>query len=116
MTEPHAGSDPTLFTTQAIRDGGEWIINEWKFFSSNASSAAFLIVMAVTDPDASPYRGMSMFLVPSDTPGVNIGGGVIGLRDNHSVHILQKQPNGQWQIISEMFSDARQDLSYINHS
>ena len=43
-------------------------------------------------------------------------GGVIGLRDNHSVHILQKQPSGQWQIISEMFSDARQDLSYINHS
>ena len=45
-----------------------------------------------------------------------VGGGVIGLRDNHSVHILQRQPSGQWQIISEMFSDARQDLSYINHS
>ena len=45
-----------------------------------------------------------------------VGGGVIGLRDNHSVHILQKQPSGQWQIISEMFSDARQDLSYISHS
>ena len=45
-----------------------------------------------------------------------VGGGVIGLRDNHSLHILQKQPSGQWQIISEMFSDARQDLSYINHS
>jgi uncharacterized protein (TIGR02246 family) len=45
-----------------------------------------------------------------------VDGGVIGLRDNHSLHILQKQPSGQWQIISEMFSDARQDLSYINHS
>jgi acyl-CoA dehydrogenase len=72
MTEPHAGSDPTMFTTRAIKDGDEWVINGWKFFSSNASTSSFLIVMAVTDPEASPYRGMSMFLVPTDTPGVNI--------------------------------------------
>jgi acyl-CoA dehydrogenase len=72
MTEPHAGSDPTQFTTRAVRDGDDWVINGWKFFSSNASTATFLIVMAVTDPDISPYKGMSMFLVPADTPGVNI--------------------------------------------
>src|SRR5579862_9066887 len=72
MTEPHAGADPTQFKTLAVRDGGEWVINGWKFFSSNASSAAFLIVMAVTDAETSPYRGMSMFLVPTDTPGVKI--------------------------------------------
>jgi len=78
MTEPHAGSDPTQFTTRAVQvkgdgeAGGEWVINGWKFFSSNASTSAFLIVMAVTDPDVSPYKGMSMFLVPTDTPGVNI--------------------------------------------
>ena len=72
MTEPHAGSDPTMFTTRAMKDGDEWVINGWKFFSSNASTSSFLIVMAVTDPEASPYRGMSMFLVPTDTPGVNI--------------------------------------------
>ena len=45
-----------------------------------------------------------------------IGGGAIALRDNHSVHVLQKQPSGRWRIISEMFMDARQDQSYINHS
>jgi acyl-CoA dehydrogenase len=72
MTEPHAGADPTMFTTRAERDGDEWVINGWKFFSSNAKTASFLIVMAVTDPDVSAYRGMSMFLVPSDTPGVKI--------------------------------------------
>jgi len=72
MTEPHAGADPTLFTTRAVRDGDEWVINGWKFFSSNAKTASFLIVMAVSNPDVSPYQGMSMFLVPSDTPGVNI--------------------------------------------
>ena len=72
MTEPHAGADPTMFTTQAVQDGDEWVINGWKFFSSNARTASFLIVMAVTNPDVSPYKGMSMFLVPTDTPGVDI--------------------------------------------
>jgi acyl-CoA dehydrogenase len=72
MTEPHAGADPTMFRTQAVRDGDEWVINGWKFFSSNARTSAFLIVMAVTNTDVSAYNGMSMFLVPTDTPGVNI--------------------------------------------
>jgi acyl-CoA dehydrogenase len=72
MTEPHAGADPTLFTTQAVQDGDEWVINGWKYFSSNAGTSTFLIVMAVTDPDVSAYQGMSMFLVPTSTPGINI--------------------------------------------
>jgi acyl-CoA dehydrogenase len=72
MTEPHTGSDPTMFKTRAERDGDEWVINGWKFFSSNARTAAFVIVMAVSNPDVSPYKGMSMFLVPSDTPGIKI--------------------------------------------
>jgi acyl-CoA dehydrogenase len=72
MTEPHAGADPTLFKTRAVKDGGEWVVNGWKYFSSNAKTASFLIVMAVTNPDVSPYQGMSMFLVPTDTPGVDI--------------------------------------------
>ena len=72
MTEPQGGSDPTMFTCRAERDGDEWVINGEKFFSSNLREASFLIVMAVTDPDVSAYRGMSMFLVPSDTPGIDV--------------------------------------------
>jgi acyl-CoA dehydrogenase len=74
MTEPGAGADPTLLTTQAVRDGDEWVINGHKWFSSNASIADFLIVMAKTnlDPDANPYRSYSMIIVPTSTPGVNI--------------------------------------------
>jgi acyl-CoA dehydrogenase len=72
MTEPHAGADPTMFTTRAVLDGDEWVIRGEKWFSSNARYASFLIVMAVTDPDVSPYQGMSMFLVPTDTPGIEI--------------------------------------------
>ncbi len=90
MTEPHAGSDPTMFETRAIRDGDEWVINGWKFFSSNAKTASFLIVMVVTDPDVSAYQGMSMFLVPTDTPGVNIvrNVGLAGEPEDEGSHAL----------------------------
>jgi acyl-CoA dehydrogenase len=73
MTEPHtAGSDPTQLQTQAVRDGEEYVISGRKWFSSNGSIADFLIVMAVTDPEARPHQRASMFIVPTDTPGVNI--------------------------------------------
>ncbi|NKY50903.1 acyl-CoA dehydrogenase family protein [Nocardia vermiculata] len=72
MTEPQAGADPRQFTTSAVRDGDDWIVNGRKFFSSNAATASFLIVMVVTDPEVSAYQGMSMFLIPTDTPGVRI--------------------------------------------
>ncbi|WP_216894953.1 acyl-CoA dehydrogenase family protein [Nocardia alni] len=90
MTEPQAGADPTQFTTRARRDGDDWIIDGWKFFSSNASTAAFLIVMAVTNPDVSAYQGMSMFLVPADTPGIKIvrNVGLYGEPDNEGQHAL----------------------------
>jgi acyl-CoA dehydrogenase len=79
-----------MFKTRAEKDGDEWVLNGWKFFSSNASTAAFLIVMAVTNPDVSPYKGMSMFLVPTDTPGVNIERnlGLLGERIGEGHHAL----------------------------
>jgi acyl-CoA dehydrogenase len=73
MTEPEvAGSDPTQIRTRAQRDGDDYVLNGHKWFSSNASRSDFLIVMAVTDPDAPPHRRASMFIVRTDTPGVNI--------------------------------------------
>ena len=51
MTEPQGGSDPTGFVTRAELDGDEWVINGEKWFSSHANFAAFLIVLAVTEPD-----------------------------------------------------------------
>jgi alkylation response protein AidB-like acyl-CoA dehydrogenase len=73
MTEPDApGSDPTTLRTRAVRDGGEWVIDGHKWFSSGAEGAAFGIVMAVTDPDAEPHLRASQIVVPADTPGVEI--------------------------------------------
>ena len=73
MTEPQGGSDPTNFVTTARLDGGEWVIDGEKWFSTNARWAEFLVVMAVTDPDAEKrHHRTSMFLVPADTPGIEI--------------------------------------------
>jgi acyl-CoA dehydrogenase len=73
MTEPaSAGADPTTLRTTARLEDDQWVLNGHKWFSSNASLADFLIVMAVTDPDAHRYQRASMFLVPVDTPGVRI--------------------------------------------
>ena len=90
MTEPTAGSDPTLLKTRAVRDGDEWVINGHKWFSSRAAKADFLIVMCVTDPEQPPISRMSMFVVPADTPGVNVVRevGVLGLGEAHHAEVI----------------------------
>ncbi|MDA0821839.1 MAG: acyl-CoA dehydrogenase family protein [Proteobacteria bacterium] len=70
MTEPQGGADPKIFTCAASRRGDHWILSGEKWFASNARWADFLIVMVVTDPDVTIYRGASMFLIPTATPGV----------------------------------------------
>jgi acyl-CoA dehydrogenase len=72
MTEPQGGADPSLFTTRAVRDGDEWVIDGEKWYSSNFEQSSFAIVMAITDPDVSVYKGASMFLVPTDTPAIEV--------------------------------------------
>jgi acyl-CoA dehydrogenase len=72
MTEPQGGADPKVFRCRAELIGDEWVINGEKWFSSNARYAELLVVMAVSNPDAPAYERMSMYLVPMDTPGVEI--------------------------------------------
>ncbi len=73
ITEPQGGSDPLGFEMTAVKDGDHWVLNGEKWFASNARFANFFIVMAVTDPDsADRYRRASMFIVPADTPGIEI--------------------------------------------
>ncbi|OYW95913.1 MAG: acyl-CoA dehydrogenase [Caulobacterales bacterium 32-67-6] len=52
MSEPTGGSDPLTFTTRAVQDGQDWIINGEKWFSTNANYSKLLVVYAITDPDA----------------------------------------------------------------
>ncbi|WP_051315119.1 acyl-CoA dehydrogenase family protein [Algoriphagus terrigena] len=74
MTEPaHAGSNPIIMGTSAVREGDCYRINGHKWFTTAADGAAFTIVMAVTNPDAdSAYQRASMLIVPLDIPGFKL--------------------------------------------
>ena len=72
MTEPQGGADPGVFTCSAVRDGDEWVIDGEKWFASSLRYASFLIVMVITDPDVAVHKGASMFLVPADSPGIEV--------------------------------------------
>ncbi len=80
MTEPeHAGSDPRSITTEAVRDGDQWVINGHKWFTSNGVDADFFIVMCrAVDPSGEygPSGRMAQIIVPADTVGVNIVRGI----------------------------------------
>jgi acyl-CoA dehydrogenase len=71
-TEAQGGADPKVYQTRAELDGDEWMINGEKYFSSGADKAAFLLVMAVTEPDNPPYQQLSMLIVPRETPGIHL--------------------------------------------
>src|SRR5262245_33962261 len=68
VTEPSAGSDVAGIKTRAVRDGDFWIINGSKIFITNAATADWLCLLAVTDPEAG-YGGFSQIVVPTDSPG-----------------------------------------------
>ncbi|KVT70031.1 acyl-CoA dehydrogenase [Burkholderia ubonensis] len=72
LTEPQAGSEAHNLRTRAELRDGKWVLNGAKQFVTNGQRAGIAIVFAVTDPDAGK-RGISAFLVPSDTPGFVVG-------------------------------------------
>jgi acyl-CoA dehydrogenase len=69
---PGAGSDPTMMQTRAVRVDGGWEISGRKWFATGADGSALAITMAVTDPSVPAHRGVTMFLVPTDTPGFRL--------------------------------------------
>ena len=75
MTEPApgAGSDPSALTTAADAVDGGWKINGHKWFITGADGAGFFIVMARTSGEPGERGGATMFLVPADTPGLDVG-------------------------------------------
>jgi len=71
-TEPEAGSDVAAARTRAVREGDEWRIDGQKMFTSGANLAQYVFLLTRTDPDAKKHRGLTMFLVPLDTPGIEV--------------------------------------------
>jgi alkylation response protein AidB-like acyl-CoA dehydrogenase len=72
LTEPQAGSEAHNLRTRAIERDSKWVLSGSKQFTTNGARAGMAIVFAVTDPDLGK-KGISAFIVPSDTPGFNVG-------------------------------------------
>ena len=120
-TEPEAGSDAGSIKTNARRDGDEWVINGTKMFITNGPIAQLCTVLAVTDPDAGPGRGVSAFLVETDNPGFAVGRELdkMGCRSSPTAEIVLTDcrvpadamlgPEGEalWRIAFECFDWER---------
>lgn len=71
-TEPSNGSDVFAARTRAERDGDDWIINGQKMFTSGSEHSSYVFLLTRTNKDVPKHKGLTMFLVPLDDPGVEI--------------------------------------------
>ena len=71
-SEPDAGSDVAAVATKAVRDGDDWVIDGQKMFTTMAHEAHYVFLLARTNLDAPKHKGLTMFLVPMDTPGIEV--------------------------------------------
>ncbi len=73
-TEPEGGSDVATCKTRAVRDGDQWVINGSKMFTTGAHNCQYVFLLTNSDAGAPKHKSLSMFLVPLDTPGIEIQG------------------------------------------
>src|ERR1700757_594311 len=134
-TEPEGGSDVATCKTRAIRDGDAWIINGAKMFTTGAHNCQYVFLITNTDPDAQKHKSLTMFLVPLDSPGIDIQGirTVDGDRTNivyySDVRVDDKyrlgEVNAGWTVLREPLNtehgavaaapDGLQDVSIMMH-
>jgi alkylation response protein AidB-like acyl-CoA dehydrogenase len=120
-TEPNAGTDLASLQTRAVRDGDEWVINGQKIFTSEAHVSTHVWLAARTDPDAPKHKGISMFIVPIDAPGVTMTPmwTMSGLRTNQTFYdnvrvpgdALVGEENRGWYIVAHALNHERVGLA-----
>jgi alkylation response protein AidB-like acyl-CoA dehydrogenase len=71
-SEPDSGSDVAAATTRAVRDGDEWVIDGAKMWTTMAHEATWLILLTRTNTEVAKHRGLTMFILPMDTPGITV--------------------------------------------
>ena len=88
-TEPNAGTDVAGYKTRAVKDGKDWVINGNKMFITNGSYCNYMVVQAITEPDAKKHASFSQIIVPADTKGITRTKlhGKLGLRASDTAEI-----------------------------
>src|SRR5215218_7732241 len=134
-TEPEGGSDVATCKTRAVHDGDAWVINGSKMFTTGAHNCQYVFLITNTDPDAPKHKSLTMFLVPLDSPGIEIQGvrTVDGDRTNivyySDVRVDDKyrlgDVNNGWTVLREPLNvehgaveaapDGLQDVSIMMH-
>jgi alkylation response protein AidB-like acyl-CoA dehydrogenase len=134
-TEPEGGSDIATCKTRAVRDGDGWIINGSKMFTTGAHKCQYVFLITNTDPEAPKHKSLTMFLVPLDSPGIEIQGirTIDGDRTNivyySDVRVDDKyrlgDVNAGWTVLREPLNtehgavaaarDGLQDVSIMMH-
>jgi alkylation response protein AidB-like acyl-CoA dehydrogenase len=119
LSEPEAGSDAGGTRTTARLDGDEWVINGTKNWITNLGVADFYVVIARTDPDAGPSRGISAFVVEADRPGFSVGKlehklGIKGSPTGSPVFEDVRVPREN--LIGELHRGFRVALATLDHS
>jgi alkylation response protein AidB-like acyl-CoA dehydrogenase len=122
-TEPSSGTDLASLRTKAVRDGDSWVINGSKLFTSQAEFADFIWLAARTDPNAPKHKGISMFIVPTTSPGYKITPimTVGNVRTNATYYEDVRVPadnlvgpeNGGWWLITTQLNHERIALSAV---
>jgi 3-oxocholest-4-en-26-oyl-CoA dehydrogenase alpha subunit len=116
-TEPSAGTDLASLKTRAVRDGDEYVINGQKTFTSAIQYADYVWLAARTDPDAPKHKGLSVFIVPLDTPGFHwtplhtIAGDITSSTFYEDVRVpavnLVGAENQGWKLITNQLNHER---------
>ncbi len=116
-TEPGSGTDLASLKTRAVRDGDEYVVNGQKIFTSLAMAADYVWLAARTDPDAPKHKGISIFLMPTDSPGfsvqpLNIMGGAdttATFYDNVRIPVANRvgDENQGWSLITTQLNHER---------
>jgi alkylation response protein AidB-like acyl-CoA dehydrogenase len=120
-SEPNAGTDLASLETRAVRDGDEWVINGQKMWTSGAHMSTHVWLAVRTEPDAPKHRGVSMMIVPLDTPGISVRPlrGMSGIRTNETFYenvrvpadVLIGEENRGWYIAANALDHERVSLA-----
>jgi alkylation response protein AidB-like acyl-CoA dehydrogenase len=119
-SEPGAGTDLASLKTRAVRDGESYIINGQKMWTSLSSDADYCWLACRTDPDAAKHKGISMILVPMDTPGITLSPlNLLGTHDINAVffedvvvpaaNVVGGENHG-WKLITNQLNHERVTL------